>query len=103
MCLLCQPEMEQIPSSMARAGDFAMSTLLPAIKRLCGTELVGLCAANGSHARHAAEKFGFRYCATEEEKILHDPQVNTVVIATRHHLHASQILAALEVGQACFL
>src|ERR1700733_3248526 len=103
MCLLCQPEKGQIPSSMARAGNFATGTLLPAIKRLRAAELVGLCAANGSHSRHSAEKFGFRYCATEEEKILHDPQVNTVVIATRHHLHASQVLAALEVEQACFL
>jgi predicted dehydrogenase/threonine dehydrogenase-like Zn-dependent dehydrogenase len=84
------------------AGNFAISTLLPAIKRLRAAELVGLCAANGSHARHAAEKFGFRYCATDEEKILHDPDVNTVVIATRHHLHASQILAALEADKHVF-
>jgi predicted dehydrogenase/threonine dehydrogenase-like Zn-dependent dehydrogenase len=84
------------------AGNFAMSTLLPAIKQLRDVELIGLCAANGSHARHAAEKFGFRYCATEEQRILSDPDVNTVVIATRHHLHANQILAALEAGKNIF-
>ena len=93
---------ESIAIGVLGAGNFAMSTLLPTIKRLRAAELVGLCAANGSHARHAAEKFGFRYCATEEEKILHDPQVNTVVIATRHHLHASQILAALEADKHVF-
>jgi len=84
------------------AGNFAMSTLLPAIKQLRDVELVGLCSANGPHARHAAEKFGFRYCATEEQRILNDPDVNTVVIATRHHLHAGQILAALEAGKHIF-
>jgi predicted dehydrogenase len=84
------------------AGNFAMSTLLPAIKRLRGVELVGVCAANGSHARHAAEKFGFHYCATEEQKILSDPEINTVVIATRHHLHASQVLATLAAGKNIF-
>ena len=84
------------------AGSFAMSTLLPAIKQLRGVELVGVCAANGSHARHAAEKFGFRYCATEEQRILNDPDVNTVVIATRHHLHARQVLAALDAGKHVF-
>src|SRR6202167_437671 len=47
------------------AGNFAMTTLLPAIKQIRGAQLVGVCAANGSHARHAAKKFGFRYCATE--------------------------------------
>ena len=84
------------------AGGFAMSTLLPAIKRVQGVKLSGICAANGSHARHAAEKFGFRYCATDEEKIIHDPDVNTVVVATRHHLHAKQVLAALAAGKNVF-
>ncbi|HTR68112.1 MAG TPA: bi-domain-containing oxidoreductase [Terriglobales bacterium] len=84
------------------AGSFATSTLLPAIKKVGGVELVAICAANGSHARHAAEKFGFRYCATGEEKILTDPAVNTVVIATRHNLHARQVLAALASGKHVF-
>jgi predicted dehydrogenase/threonine dehydrogenase-like Zn-dependent dehydrogenase len=84
------------------AGNFAMSTLLPAIKHGRGAELVGICAANGSHARHAAEKFGFRYCATEEQQILNDPDINTVVIATRHHLHALQVLAAIGAGKNIF-
>jgi len=84
------------------AGTFAMGTLLPAVKRLGGVELVGVCAANGSHARHAAEKFGFRYCATDEQKILSDPDVNTVLIATRHHLHAPQVLAAIKAGKHIF-
>jgi predicted dehydrogenase/threonine dehydrogenase-like Zn-dependent dehydrogenase len=84
------------------AGSFAMSTLLPAITQLRGVELVGVCAANGSHARHAAEKFGFRYCATDEQRVLNDPDVNAVVIATRHHLHATQVLAALTAGKHIF-
>ena len=84
------------------AGNFATSTLLPAIKQIRGAELVGVCAANGSHARHAADKFGFRYCTTEEERILSDPDINTIVIATRHHLHAAQVLAALAAGKHVF-
>ena len=84
------------------AGAFAITTLLPAIKRTKGMELAGLCAATGSHARHAAEKFGFRYCTTEEQRILDDPSINAIVIATRHHLHARQVLAALAAGKHVF-
>ena len=84
------------------AGNFAMSTLLPAIKQFGEMEMVGVCAANGSHARHAAEKFGFRYCATEEQRIFDDPDINTIVIATRHHLHAAQVLAAIAAGKNIF-
>ncbi len=84
------------------AGGFAISTLLPAIKRSGGTSLVGVCAANGSHARHAAQKFGFQRSTTDETTLLADPAINTVVIATRHHLHARQTVAALKSGKHVF-
>jgi predicted dehydrogenase/threonine dehydrogenase-like Zn-dependent dehydrogenase len=84
------------------AGSFATSTLLPAIKRVGGVEMVVAGAANGSHARYAATKFGFRSCATDEQEILSNPAVNTVVIATRHHLHASQVITALQAGKHVF-
>jgi predicted dehydrogenase/threonine dehydrogenase-like Zn-dependent dehydrogenase len=84
------------------AGSFAISTLLPAIKRLDGVEMVAAGAANGSHARHAAAKFGFRYCTTDEMEIFGNPAVTTVVIATRHHLHATQIIAGLNSGKHVF-
>ena len=84
------------------AGTFALGTLLPALKPVGDVELIGVCAANGSHARHAAEKFGFRCCATDEQKVLSDPDVNAVIIATRHHLHATQVVAAIEAGKHVF-
>jgi predicted dehydrogenase/threonine dehydrogenase-like Zn-dependent dehydrogenase len=84
------------------AGAFATSTLLPAMESISGLDLVGICAANGSHARQAAEKFGFRYCATDDGKIIEDSAINTVVVATRHHLHAPQTLAALRAGKHVF-
>jgi len=83
------------------AGEFANTTLLPVIKR-SETDFIGLCSATGSHARHAAEKFGFRYCTTEGQRLLDDPTINTVVIATRHHLHARQVLGALAAGKNVF-
>jgi predicted dehydrogenase/threonine dehydrogenase-like Zn-dependent dehydrogenase len=84
------------------AGAFAIATLLPAIKPIEGVNFTGVCTANGSHARHVANKFGFRYCATDEEKLLSDATVNTVVVATRHHLHAAQVMASLKAGKHVF-
>ncbi|MFZ0296578.1 MAG: bi-domain-containing oxidoreductase [Candidatus Sulfotelmatobacter sp.] len=84
------------------AGIFAVSTLLPALKRVRGVNLITASAANGSHARHAADKFGFASCTTSEVEILNSPAVNTVVIATRHHLHARQVIAALQRGKHVF-
>jgi predicted dehydrogenase/threonine dehydrogenase-like Zn-dependent dehydrogenase len=84
------------------AGNFAMTTLLPALKQIRGVELVGVSAANGSHAQHAAERFGFQWCTAEEDKIFHNPNINTVLIATRHHLHAAQVLSAIAGGKHVF-
>jgi predicted dehydrogenase len=87
---------------MLGAGMFATSTLLPILKKSGNAALLGICAATGHRSRHAARKFGFKYCTTDENEILQDKQVNTVVIATRHHLHARQVLSALEAGKHVF-
>ena len=84
------------------AGSFATSVLIPAIRREAATELIGVCAANGAHSRRAAQKFGFQYCTTDESEILADPSLNTVVIATRHQLHASQVAKGLMAGKHVF-
>ena len=84
------------------AGGFASSILIPAMKSSSATVLVSVCAATGSHAQHAAKKFGFRDCTADESQVNCESQLNTVVIATRHHLHASQVLASIAAGKNIF-
>lgn len=84
------------------AGVFAAGTLVPAVKASSNTVLVAVCAATGSHAQHVQRKFGFGHCTTDEGQLIHDPGVNAVVIATRHHLHAKQVMAALAAGKHVF-
>jgi predicted dehydrogenase/threonine dehydrogenase-like Zn-dependent dehydrogenase len=99
---LAAPDEKSIAIGLLGAGSFAMSMLGPAMKQVRGARLVGVCAANGSHSRQAAERFGFEYCATGEQQIIVDPNVNIVVIATRHHLHAGQVLSAKRAGKHVF-
>jgi predicted dehydrogenase/threonine dehydrogenase-like Zn-dependent dehydrogenase len=84
------------------AGVFAAGVLVPAMKDSANTSLIAVCAANGSHAQHAERKSGFRYATTDDAQVIHDPNVNVIVIATRHHLHAKQVLAALLAGKHVF-
>jgi predicted dehydrogenase/threonine dehydrogenase-like Zn-dependent dehydrogenase len=84
------------------AGNFANNVLLPAMKKTGAIEFVSVASATGAHARYTAEKFGFSACATEEHNVIGDPNVNTVVISTRHHLHAEQVLAALGAEKNVF-
>lgn len=84
------------------AGNFAQGTLIPTMMQSRIMQLVGLCAASGARTHAAAVKFGFEFCTTDEQEIYSHPVINTVVIATRHHLHAQQVVCALEAGMHVF-
>jgi predicted dehydrogenase len=84
------------------AGGFASSTLIPAMKSSSHTSLMTVCAGTGLHAKHAATKFGFRKCTTDNARVTQDPEINTIVIATRHHLHGGQVLSALSAAKNVF-
>jgi len=85
------------------AGLFANATLLPAIKKVDGIELVGIASASGLHAQHAAKKFGFAYAASSSEEIINNSDINTVAVLTRHNTHAELVLKALEAGKHVFV
>ncbi len=92
----------QVKIGVLGAGNFALGTLIPAIQACDGIQLEGICASNGARAKSAAEKFGFGFCTSHEEEILSNPKINTVIVATRHHLHAQQVIRALESGKHVF-
>jgi polar amino acid transport system substrate-binding protein len=84
------------------AGNFASGVLVPALKKL-GVELAGVATASGLSARNVAEQFGFRYLAASADEVLADPEVEAVVIATRHDEHARLAAEALRAGKAVFV
>jgi predicted dehydrogenase/threonine dehydrogenase-like Zn-dependent dehydrogenase len=97
-----QPTVDKMSIGLLGAGVFATSTLVPALKAAANAKPTGVCTATGARAQYAARKFGFRYCTTDEAQIIRDPTINTLVIATRHHLHAQQVLAGLREGKNVF-
>ena len=62
-----------------------------------------MAAANGLNARSAATQAGFEYCTSEYRELLADSEIDVVMIATRHGLHAEQAVAALEAGKRVFV
>jgi predicted dehydrogenase len=85
------------------AGNFAKSVLLPALKKMDGFQLLGVATASGPSAQQTAERFGFAYAATDWRALMEDPDLDAILIATRHDLHARIATAALEAGKAVFL
>lgn len=83
-------------------GSFASNVLLPAF-RAAGAEPVVVSSANGLSARDAVRRHGFRRAVASAVDVIHDPDVNVIVIATPHHLHTSLTLDALDAGKAVFV
>jgi len=81
------------------AGLYAGSVFLPIIKKVAGSNPIGICSAKGLNATHAAKKYGYEYACTEENEILNDPNINAAVILTRHVDHPRQIIQALKNGK----
>lgn len=98
-----RPPRAALGVSVAGAGLFAGSTLIPALKRIAGLQLRGLVSASGLTARTLGDASGFAFSATTLDEALHDADTDAVFILTRHHLHATQTIAALEAGKHVFV
>jgi predicted dehydrogenase len=85
------------------AGKFADATLLPAIKRVGGIDLIGIASSGGLHARHAAQKFGFSFAASSNQEVLKDRRINTIAVLTRHDSHAALVIEALRQDKQVFV
>ncbi|NLA99452.1 MAG: Gfo/Idh/MocA family oxidoreductase [Methanomicrobiales archaeon] len=84
------------------AGIHAQSSLYPHLPAL-PVNLAGLATATGLSAQTVAKKYGFAYCTTDHRKILDDPDIDAVVIATRNDLHAPMAVEALYAGKDVFV
>ncbi len=82
------------------AGGFAKGMHLPNIKAHPELlTLVAVCSRTGHNAAATAKQYGAAYSTTDAEDIFSDPDVDAVLIATRHDQHAALALRALRSGK----
>jgi predicted dehydrogenase/threonine dehydrogenase-like Zn-dependent dehydrogenase len=85
------------------AGNLARWVHLPIVQKSGGMELRAVCSASGARGLTYAKRFGARYCCSDYEELLRDPDVDAVFIITRNQHHAAQAIAALEAGKHVFV
>ncbi|WP_073256403.1 bi-domain-containing oxidoreductase [Shimia gijangensis] len=83
------------------AGNYAGRVLIPAFKS-AGASLHTVVSSGGVSAVHFGRKFGFSEASTDGATVLNNPDIDTVVVATRHDAHALQVLGALKAGKHVF-
>lgn len=94
----------KIRVGIAGAGNFAATMHLPNLARLKDRfELHAVLSRTGANARAIADQFGAAYATTDFDKLLSDAAIDLVIIATRHDLHGSMVLSALNAGKDVFV
>ncbi len=84
------------------AGNYASRVLIPAFKA-AGAELTTIAASTGISCAQLGKKFGFETISTATNDIFSNPDVNSVVIASRHDSHAGYVIKALHSGKNVFV
>jgi predicted dehydrogenase/threonine dehydrogenase-like Zn-dependent dehydrogenase len=84
------------------AGSFARSVLVPGLQAAGFDRFVSVASATGVSARKLADRVGFEKVVSGADAVISDPDVEVVVIATRHDTHAALTAAALRAGKHVF-
>jgi predicted dehydrogenase/threonine dehydrogenase-like Zn-dependent dehydrogenase len=94
---------EGLNVAVVGAGGFAQREHLPNLAKIKDVTLRGVVTQRGETASESAKRFGAEYCTTDAEEVFADSEVDVVVIATRHDLHAPLATAAAKAGKDIFL
>jgi predicted dehydrogenase/threonine dehydrogenase-like Zn-dependent dehydrogenase len=84
------------------AGGYVPAMLLPHFKSE-GVEFRSIATASGVSAHDVGKRFGFAHAVSSADEVLDDPEINLVVIGTRHDSHGDLARKALERNKHVFV
>jgi len=84
------------------AGNFTSATIIPGMNA-AKAKLKYIASAGGLSAKTMAKKGNIAIATSDYKEILNDKEVDTVMITTRHNLHASMTLEAIKAGKNVFV
>lgn len=86
------------------AGGFAKGMHLPNLQELKDDFILrAVVSRTGHNAATTGKRFSAEYCTTDHQEVLKDPDIDAVIIATRHDTHAALALDALRAGKHVLL
>ena len=93
---------DRVQFGVIGAGNFARSTLLPALDNL-GRKPLTIVSEAGLNAAGLAKKFGIPQASSDYTSLLTDTTIDLVMIATQHHLHAQMVCESLAAEKHVFV
>lgn len=94
---------EQLQIGLIGAGGFAKEVHLPNMQALKEYRLRAVATRSGNNAKATMKQFEANYSTTDPQELFLDEEIDAIIIATRHHNHASLALQALKAGKHVLL
>jgi len=85
------------------SGNHVKDRLLPCLLKMKDVAIRAICSGTGAGSKVLAEKIQAAYCTSDYREVLKDPDVNAVLIGTRHDMHAVLVMDALNAGKHVFV
>lgn len=95
---------DKIKVALIGAGSFAKGMHLPNLEKLNKFyDIYAIMSRTGSNATSISRQYKAKYATTDYHEILNDPDIDMVIICTRHNLHAQYSIEAMKKGKAIFV
>jgi len=95
--------MEQINWGFIGCGEVTEKKSGPAFNEVEGSRIVAVMSRSEQRARSYAERHGIRKWYVDPQKLLDDPEVNAVYIATPPSSHATFAILAMRAGKPVYV
>lgn len=94
----------KIQLALVGVGEFMKGVHLPNLLALEDSYgIYAVMSRTGHNATEVVRKYNAQYATTDIEQVLNDTTVEAVLISTRHHLHGTLTLQALQAGKHVFV
>ena len=95
---------ERINYALVGAGAFGTAMLVPQMKKRADRYFLrGIVSRTGTQGSNFARDNQVEVLTSDLDAVLNDPGFQLVVIATRHHEHADQVVRSLAAGKHVFV
>ncbi|MEZ2415476.1 bi-domain-containing oxidoreductase [Muriicola sp. E247] len=84
------------------AGNFTGMTLLPILKKI-NADARYIISSKGLSGTSLAKKYSIAKSGTNYTDVLKDPEVDTLIITTRHNLHSQMVIEGLKANKHVFV
>ncbi len=85
------------------AGNHVKDMLIPNLLNNQNVSLLGVCSGTGVNARALADKLKAGQCTTDYKELLSYNDISTVLIGSRHDMHASMVIDSLKANKHVFV